>query len=114
MLSGIVEILILMKKTPDFLKTLEEMDAEFTHHIIANLQKNHNDGALSAKTKLLMAMALDAAHGDRNGVIQLSKQAMEAGATEEEMLETAEVVGVTCGLQGLYIALKGLDVFKEK
>jgi alkylhydroperoxidase/carboxymuconolactone decarboxylase family protein YurZ len=103
-----------MKKAPEFLEMLEEKDAEYTRHIKANLRNNHEDKALPAKVKLLMAMALDAAHGDREGVDQLSKRAYEAGATEEEMLETAEVVGTTCGLQGLYIALKGLDVFSRK
>ncbi|MBS3748610.1 MAG: carboxymuconolactone decarboxylase family protein [Candidatus Thermoplasmatota archaeon] len=103
-----------MKKAPEFLEILEKKDAEYTSHIKANLRNNHEDKALPAKVKLLMAMALDAAHGDREGVNQLSKRAYEAGATEAEMLETAEVVGTTCGLQGLYIALKGLDVFSRK
>jgi alkylhydroperoxidase/carboxymuconolactone decarboxylase family protein YurZ len=102
-----------MKKTPDFLAELEKKDAEFISHIKANLASNHKDGALPAKTKLLMAMALDAAHGDKNGVKALSKQAFEAGVTEQEIIETAEVVAVTCGLQGLFTALKGLDVFKK-
>lgn len=102
-----------MKKTPDFLAEFEEKDAEFISHIKANLARNHQDGALPAKTKLLIAMALDAAHGDKDGVKALSKQAYEAGATQQEMIETAEVVGVTCGLQGFYMALKGLDVFKK-
>lgn len=103
-----------MKNAPEFLDLLEEKDAEYARHIKANLRNNHEDNALPAKVKLLMAMALDAAHGDREGVDQLSKRAYEAGATEAEMLETAEVVGTTCGLQGLYIALKGLEVFSKK
>ena len=102
------------EKSTRIFRNIRKKDAEYTSHIKANLRKNHEDKALPAKVKLLMAMALDAAHGDREGVDQLSKRAYEAGATEEEMLETAEVVGTTCGLQGLYIALKGLDVFSRK
>lgn len=103
-----------MKKAPYFLSSLEEKDADYAKHIKALVQRNHKDGSLPAKIKLLIAMALDAAHGDREGVKQLSKRAYEAGATEKEMLEVAEVVGTTCGIQGLYIALKGLDVFESK
>lgn len=102
-----------MKQPPDFLKKLEEKDADYVRHLKANLKTEHTDGALPAKIKLLMAMALDAAHGDIQGVKQLSKVAYEAGATEEEMLEIIEVVGNTCGLQGLYIVLNGLDVFEK-
>ncbi|MEF8848150.1 MAG: carboxymuconolactone decarboxylase family protein [Candidatus Thermoplasmatota archaeon] len=100
-----------MEEIPGFLKKLKEKDPDYAENILDMMSKNHEDTALSAKNKLLIAMALDAAHGDINGVKMLSGQARNKGATEQEILETAEVVGTTCGIQGLYIALKGL---KEK
>jgi alkylhydroperoxidase/carboxymuconolactone decarboxylase family protein YurZ len=98
-----------MKKGPEFLNILEEKDAEFTRHIKANLEKEHEDSALPAKIKLLMILALDAAHGEHEGVKIVAKRAREAGATEEEILETVKVVGNTCGIQGLYVAMNAFQ-----
>jgi len=97
-----------MKKAPEFLDLLEEKDAEFTRHIKANLKNEHEDSALPAKIKLLMVMALDAAHGEHEGVKIVAERAREAGATEEEILETVKLVGNTCGIQGLYVGMHAL------
>ncbi len=60
------------------------------------------DGVLSAKQKLLIAMALDAAHGAIPGIRGLAQQAMEHGATKAEIMETLRVVNHICGVGSMY------------
>ena len=45
-------------------------------------------GALSVKHKLLIALALDTAMHSEGGVRSLALQALEAGATKAEIMET--------------------------
>ena len=62
------------------------------------------DGALSRKYKLLIAMALDAAHGATQGVKALALQAMKAGATQQEILEALRVAQYVSGVGSVYTA----------
>jgi len=48
-------------------------------------------GALDRKTKTLMCLAIGIAHGSEYCVTARAAQAVEAGATREELLETASV-----------------------
>ncbi|MFP4655667.1 MAG: carboxymuconolactone decarboxylase family protein [Methanohalobium sp.] len=73
-----------------------------------NFAETQTDGALSAKNKLLIAMALDAGNGDIDGVKALSEHARHAGATEDEIFEVVKVIGSVCGIQGLFYASKAL------
>jgi len=89
---------ILIKQDPEFFKFIEQSRAfELA------------DGALSRKYKLLIALALDASHGSVNGVRSLAKQALEAGATKEEILETVRVAHFICGVGSVYTAAQGLN-----
>ena len=97
-----------MKQGPNFLTILEEKDAEYASLIKAMIKKENQDTALPAKIKALIIMALDASHGMGMGVKLLAEQARKKGATEQEILETIELVGNTCGLQGLITALNAL------
>jgi len=49
-------------------------------------------GALDSKTKLLIALALDAFKGSEPGVWTLAEQARSEGATEEEIREVLRIV----------------------
>lgn len=91
-------------KLPEFLQTLKEKDHEYAANLLENFAETQTDGALSAKTKLLIAMALDAGNGDIDGVKALSEQARQVGATEDEILEVVKVIGSICGIQGLFYA----------
>ena len=62
------------------------------------------DGALPRKFKLLIAMALDAAHGTTEGVRSLTHQAMQAGATKEEVTEALRVAHHISGVGSVYTA----------
>jgi alkylhydroperoxidase/carboxymuconolactone decarboxylase family protein YurZ len=66
------------------------------------------DGALPKKVKLLIAMALDAAHGTESGVRSLALQAREAGATKQEILETIRVTHYICGAGAVFTAAPAL------
>jgi 4-carboxymuconolactone decarboxylase len=67
-----------------------------------------NDGALSRKVKLLMAMAFDAADGAVGGVRGLAQRAINAGATKEEIGEALRVAWLMNGVGSLYIGSQGL------
>lgn len=66
------------------------------------------DGALPRKIKFLIAMALDAAHGTVEGTKALADQAMKAGATQEEIVETIRVAQYISGVGGVYVAARAL------
>ena len=92
------------------LKIFEKIDPE-----LLKLVQNTNafalaDGALPRKIKLLIAMALDAAHGAVEGVKSLAQQAMQAGATKEEVVEALRVAQYVSGAGAVYTAARA---FKE-
>ena len=66
------------------------------------------DGALPRKFKLLIAMALDAAHGATSGVKTLAQRAMQAGATKEEVIEALRVAYYISGVGSVYTAAPAL------
>jgi alkylhydroperoxidase/carboxymuconolactone decarboxylase family protein YurZ len=87
---------------PDFLKLFNDTRAFAVQ-----------EGALSRKMKLLIAMALDAAEGAVEGVRNLAEQAMKAGATKQEIAETVRVAQYICGAGAVYTAARGLkELFK--
>lgn len=67
-----------------------------------------SDGALPKKYKLLIAMALDAAHGASDGVGSLANQAIQAGATKDEIAETLRVALFISGAGSTYTAGRAL------
>lgn len=71
------------------------------------------DGALPRKVKILVALALDAAHGAVEGVRALAQAAMRAGATKEEIAETLRVAYFVSGAGSLFTAAHALkDIIK--
>ena len=68
-----------------------------------------SDGALPKRTKLLMVMAIDACLGSFHGVRALAEQAMQAGATRQEVAEAIRVAYYVGGASALYTAGRGLE-----
>lgn len=93
---------------PHPLDAIGKIAPELVKTVSQGRQAAFQDGALSAKTKLLVALALDAAHGAENGVASLARQALERGATKEEIAETVAVVHYICGVGAVYTASRGL------
>jgi len=92
------------------LKVLEKLDPELLKFVDQTKALALNDGALPRKFKLLIAMALDASQGTAEGVMSLAQQALKAGATKEEIMETIRVAQYICGVGCVYTAA---DAFKE-
>ncbi len=92
------------------LKVFEKLDADLLSSIQASNARTFADGALPKKFKLLIAMALDASHGASDGVKSLATQAMNAGATKEEIVEAMRVTHYVCGAGSVYVAARA---FKE-
>ena len=90
------------------LKIFEKIDPELLKLVKTTNNFALADGALPRKIKFLIAMALDAAHGTVEGTKALAEQAMKAGATKEEILETIRVAQYISGVGSVYVAARAL------
>lgn len=95
------------------LKIYEKLDPDFLKHIENSRAFVFDDGALPRKFKLLIAMAFDASYGAVNGVKSLAQQALEAGATKEEIAEAVRVAQYLSGIGCVYTAAQGLKDLLE-
>jgi alkylhydroperoxidase/carboxymuconolactone decarboxylase family protein YurZ len=91
------------------LKIIEKLDLELFKNVETTQALALGAGALPRKVKLLMAMALDASHGAFEGVKALTVQAMKAGATKEEILETLRVAQYISGVGCVYTAAHAFE-----
>ena len=79
---------------------------EFDPKVLENW-KNRQDltfaeGSLNTKTKLLMAMAIDAGNGALQGAIAIGKRGIKTGATKEEIVEALRVAYSIGGNEALF------------
>lgn len=90
------------------LKIFEMLDPE----LLESVHRNHNlaleDGVLPKKTKLLMALAVDATIKAAGGVRSLALQALQTGATKEEIAEALRVAWFIGGVGSVYTAAEAL------
>jgi alkylhydroperoxidase/carboxymuconolactone decarboxylase family protein YurZ len=94
------------------LKILETADPQLLKLVFDTQNLALADGALPRKIKLLIAMALDAAHGATDGVKSLADQAIKAGATQAEIMEAVRVTQYVSGTGSVYTAVHALkDLF---
>jgi len=84
---------------PKFVEEIKAYDPEL--YILANAAADeaYADGALDVKTKLLIAMALDAAAGNQGGVTSLASKARANGAREEEIKEALRIAYFISGMK---------------
>jgi alkylhydroperoxidase/carboxymuconolactone decarboxylase family protein YurZ len=97
-----------MKMAEHPLKIVEMLDPELSKLIEQTRELALADGALPRKFKLLIAMALDAAHGAVQGVKALAQAALDAGATKEEITEALRVAQYVSGVGSVYTAAQAL------
>ena len=90
------------------LKIYEKLDPDLLKHVENSLDFAFDDGALPRKYKLLIAMAFDASYGAVNGVKSLAQQAIDAGATKEEIMEALRVAQHLSGVGCVYTAGQAL------
>lgn len=94
---------------PFFVHWLSEHDADVGGDLESMFEKIRADGALPARYKSLLVMALDAAENHGKGVESNADIARQQGASEDEIMETLEVVTLVCGLQGLSAGSHAFD-----
>jgi alkylhydroperoxidase/carboxymuconolactone decarboxylase family protein YurZ len=93
----------------------KKLDLELLKHVENSGEFAFNDGALPKKYKLLIGMALDASFGAEQGVKSLARQAIEAGATQEEITEALRVAQHLSGVGCIYTAGRALkELFEER
>ncbi len=68
----------------------------------------YQEGEISLKHKLLIALAIDVAKNSESGIRSLAAQAMENGASEQEILETLRIASYICGVGSMYTAAQAL------
>lgn len=89
----------LQNNVPDLMKHVGELRLEVS-----------TNSALPAKTKILMTMMGDALLGHDEGVANISNQARNAGASEDEIRETIKVAFLMGGLPAL---VTGANAFRR-
>ena len=92
----------------DPLEVFEALDPELLKTVVNARELALSDGALPSKYKYLIAMALDAAKGSERGVAGLAQDAMQAGASREEIAEALRVAYFVGGAGSIYTAAHGL------
>lgn len=103
----------LQKETGDYAgKLKKELPSVITaHHAFRD--EVYKDGALSFKTKHLMALAASMRAGAENCSISHTKIAVEAGATKEEVMETISVALMLGGTPVFGLSLKVIKMMEE-
>ena len=97
------------------LNIYEKLDPELLRHVENSGEFVFNDGALPRKFKLLIGMAFDASFGAVQGVKSLARQAIEAGATQDEITEALRVTQHLSGVGCIYTAGLALkELFEER
>jgi alkylhydroperoxidase/carboxymuconolactone decarboxylase family protein YurZ len=76
---------------PPFVQQLESRDPELYEAVKKATEVAMTPGALDAKTKTLIALALDAYIGAERGVMVLAGRARDLGATEQEISEALRI-----------------------
>lgn len=97
------------------LDLIAQHDPQLFEAIGESRQLAFSPGALSAKDKLLIGLALDVAKGSEPGVRSLALQALAQGATQQEIMEAVRVVHFINGAGCVYTAARGLaGVFDDQ
>ena len=85
------------KRYPKFVESLKETDPPLYEVVTKNWDLAMAPGELDAKTKVFLAMALDALAEAGEGVQVLANQARALGATEGEIAEVLRIAYLVAG-----------------
>ncbi|MDW7777050.1 MAG: carboxymuconolactone decarboxylase family protein [Methanosarcinales archaeon] len=97
---------------PQVLHTIGELDQDFLQAYHKCDKKLLSDGALTAKAKVLMALAVVASQRCESCTVAQMRSALKQGATKEEIMETMEVVFLTSGAPGVASCREALKLVK--
>lgn len=98
--------------TPQILETLGDLDPDFLLKYNRCNRRLLQDGAIPAKYKILMALAVVASKQCEKCVISQMKSALENGATKEEIMETLDVISITSGAPAVAACRDALRMLK--
>jgi AhpD family alkylhydroperoxidase len=86
---------------------------EFDPKLIEQYEKlqdiSYSEGALSAKFKVLIALAIDVENGAVQGAIAVGSRALKMGATQEEIVEALRVAYQIGGNKALFTSAQVLQ-----
>jgi AhpD family alkylhydroperoxidase len=108
------------KSVNDFMNTMKELaktDKAYVDAFMNFFKEAEKPGALSAKEKALIAVAIAVSERCSYCIAIHTKNALDAGATREEILEAAKVAGLMGGgpaLAYITLVLEALDAFEIK
>lgn len=97
---------------PEILETLGELDPGFLEGYRKCDNKILTDGALSAKSKILMALAVVASKQCEACTVSQMKSALKHGATKEEIMETMDVIFITSGAPAVAACREALKLIR--
>jgi alkylhydroperoxidase/carboxymuconolactone decarboxylase family protein YurZ len=90
------------------LQVIKDSDSALFENINSTKEFAFQEGELSKKHKLLIALAIDVAKSSENGIRSLANQALESGATKQEIIETLRIAYYICGVGNIYTAASAL------
>jgi len=90
------------------LQVIKDSDSALFEKINSTKEFAFQEGELSKKHKLLIALAIDVAKNSENGIRSLASQALESGATKNEIIETLRIAHYICGVGCIYTAASAL------
>jgi alkylhydroperoxidase/carboxymuconolactone decarboxylase family protein YurZ len=94
--------------TENPLQVIVDQDPELFTLLESTRELAFAESGIPLKYKFLLAMALDAANGAVNGVKFLAIQAMQAGATKEEVMQAIRITQYIFGVGSVYTASEAL------
>jgi alkylhydroperoxidase/carboxymuconolactone decarboxylase family protein YurZ len=91
---------------------------EFDPKLIEQYEKlqslTYAEGALSAKFKLLIALAIDVEHGALQGAIAIGRRALKMGATKEEIIEALRISYQIGGNRAIFTSAQVLQALFQQ
>ncbi|OUJ18258.1 Damma-carboxymuconolactone decarboxylase-like protein [Methanonatronarchaeum thermophilum] len=99
---------------PEILQVIEDVDPENLKRYNMCNKRLLEDGALSAKTKDLISLAVVASQQCEPCTKVRMKSALNHGATKEEIMELMEVIFITSGAPAVAACKDALKLLKEQ
>jgi alkylhydroperoxidase/carboxymuconolactone decarboxylase family protein YurZ len=89
------------EEKPPCLKILQEHDTEYSKVFAPLFETTFSPGALDVKTKMLIAMAVNASTGMGYGCSEIGKILRGMGTTKKEISEALRVASTVRAIQGV-------------
>ena len=98
--------------TPEIMNMMSELNPEMFAHYKKCDDGIQEDGALPAKVKVLMSLAIMASQRCEICCESQMRSALNHGATKEEIMETMNVIFITSGAPGVAVCRRALKLME--